>query len=168
MENEEINNDTFVSFGDEVKATELEDGSVRLAGYLIRFGDETKTDLTGDYFTKNTDFGNATESAGWFNHRMPVKFNGVKVTYTDELPSVKLTKDEIGIFAETIIGARNEYESTIAKLGIAKKLGWSSGTAPHLVDRKQVGKAWEITRWHLGLDASLTPTPAEPRNEVMQ
>jgi len=157
----------FVNFGESVKATKLDDGNVKLAGYLIRYGDETKTDVTGDYFTKNTDFGKAVESEGWFNHRMPVMFNGKRVLYDEQLPDVKLTRDDVGIFAEIVLGARNEYEKIIADLGFAGKLGWSSGTAPHLVDRKQVGNANEITKWHLGLDASLTPTPAEPRNSVM-
>lgn len=159
--------DGFVSFGDEVKATKLDNGNVKLAGYLIRFGDAAKTDLTGDYFTKDTDFGGASLSDGWFNHRMPVEHKGKRVTYTDQLPDVSLTKDDIGIFAEIVLGARNEYEKMIAELGLAKALGWSSGTAPHLVDRKQVGNAFEITRWKLGLDASLTPTPAEFRNSVV-
>jgi HK97 family phage major capsid protein len=35
-----------------------------------------------------------------------------------------------------------------------------------LIER-ETGKAQHITRWPLGLDASLTPTPAEPRNTVM-
>lgn len=157
----------LVAFGDEVKATTLDNGDVKLAGYLVRFGDPTKTDLTGDYFTKNTDFGEAMKSDGWFNHRMPVRYNGKTVTYPDQLPDVKLTKDEIGVFAEIVLGARSEYEKMIAELGTQKALGWSSGTAPHLVDRKQVGNAYEITRWKLGLDASLTPTPAEYRNSVI-
>jgi HK97 family phage major capsid protein len=70
----------------------------------------------------------------------------------------------VGVFAEIIIGARNEYEKMIADAGLAGALGWSSGTAPHLVDRKPAGKAQEIIKWPLGFDASLTPTPAEPRN----
>lgn len=162
-----IGEDAIVHFGDEVKATTLENGDVKLAGYLVRFGDETKTDLTGDYFTKNTDFGTAEKSDGWFNHRMPVSYKGKRVQYSEQLPDVKLTKDDIGVFAEIVIGAHDEYEKAIADLGIKGKLGWSSGTAPHLVDRKQVGNANEITRWRLGLDASLTPTPAESRNTVI-
>jgi hypothetical protein len=159
--------DALVSYGDEVKATQLEGGDVKLTGYLVRYGDATKTDVTGDYFTAQTDYGSAEVSEGWFNHRMPVTYQGKRMTYDEQLPDVKLTKDDIGVFAEIIIGARNEYEKVIADLGFAGKLGWSSGTAPHLVDRKQVGNANEITRWHLGLDASLTPTPAEPRNMVV-
>ena len=162
-----ITPDTLVSFGGEVKATRLPDGGVKLGGYLVRFGDATKTDLTGDFFTKNTDFGDAIESDGWFNHRMPVLFNGKRVEYVEPLPKVTMKKDDIGVFAEIVLGAHNEYEAMLADLGIKGALGWSSGTAPHLVDRKQVGNAYEITRWRLGLDASLTPTPAEPRNSVI-
>jgi HK97 family phage major capsid protein len=159
-----ISEDGLVYFGEEVKAVKLDNGDVKLAGYLVRFGDAAKTDLTGDYFTPNTDFGNANISDGWFNHRMPVRYNGKQVVYDEQLPDVKLTRDDVGVFAEIVLGARNEYEKMIAELGLAKALSWSSGTAPHLVDRKQVGNAFEITRWKLGLDASLTPTPAEFRN----
>jgi gas vesicle protein len=53
----------------------------------------------------------------------------------------------------------------LAKRG---KLGLSSGTASHLVERDRVseksGKTiHEIKQWPLGFDATLTPTPAEPR-----
>ncbi len=153
----------MIYFGDAVKAEQQEDGTVKLGGYLVRFSDAAHPDLTGDYFTKNTDFGNVTKSDGWFNHRLPVKYNGKRVEYKEQLPDAKLTFDDTGVFAEIVLGARNEYEREIAKLGIKGKLGWSSGTAAHLVDRKQVGNSFEITRWKLGLDASLTPTPAEPR-----
>lgn len=153
----------MIYFGDAVKAEQQEDGTVKLGGYLVRFSDAAHPDLTGDYFTKNTDFGNVTKSDGWFNHRLPVKYNGKRVEYKEQLPDATLTFDDTGVFAEIVLGARNEYEREIAKLGIKGKLGWSSGTAAHLVDRKQVGNSFEITRWKLGLDASLTPTPAEPR-----
>lgn len=155
-----------VVFGDSVKATRLPNGDIKLAGYLVRYGDATKTDVTGDYFTPQTDFGDAVKSSAWFNHRLPVEYNGKNVKYDEQLPDANLTKDDVGVFAEIVLGARNEYEKLIAELGFKGLLGWSSGTAPHLVDRKQVGNAYEITRWNLGLDASLTPTPAEPRNTV--
>jgi HK97 family phage major capsid protein len=164
---EEKDTDILVAFGDSVKATQLENGDVKLGGYLVRFSTADDPDLTGDYFTKNTDFGNSDKSDGWFNHRLPVEFDGKRVVYDDQLPDARLKKDDVGVFAEIVLGARNEYEKAIADLGLAGKLGWSSGTASHLVDRRRAGKAYEITRWKLGLDASLTPTPAEPRNAVM-
>lgn len=156
-----------VAFGNEVKAVKMDDGNVKLTGYLVRFSDETKTDLTGDFFAKDTDYGSAEKSEGWFNHRLPVEYKGSRFVYTEQLPDVTLTKDDKGIIGEIILGARNEYEKMIADWGVKGLLGWSSGTAPHLVDRETKGNAQKITRWHLGLDASLTPTPAEPRNVVM-
>jgi hypothetical protein len=44
-------------------------------------------------------------------------------------------------------------------------MGFSSGAAGHLVERKSMGGAAEITRWPIA-EASITPTPAEYRNSV--
>lgn len=162
-----LDDDALAYYGNEIKATDLGGGNVKLAGYLVRFSTDKDPDLTGDFFTKNTDFGPAEVSAGWFNHRMPVSYKGKRATYKEQLPDVKLSKDDVGVFAEIIIGARNEYEKMFAVRGLNGELSWSSGTAAQLVDRKQVGGANEITRWPLGLDASLTPTPAETRNVVL-
>lgn len=157
----------LVHYGNEVKAVKLDDGTVKLGGYLVQFGDEKNTDLTGDFFAPDTDYGEAKESDVYFNHRMPVRAGDKQIEYKDKLSRAKLNKDDVGIFAEVILAARNEYEEMIIEAGLAGKLGWSSGTAGHLVDREQVGKAWKIKTWILGLDASLTPTPAEPRNTVI-
>ena len=164
--------DELIYRGDEIKAEKQEGGGVKLGGYLVRFSDASAPDLTGDYFTKETDFDGATQSSTWFNHRMPVKLKKVdkQVVYKDPLPKANLTFDDVGVFADIVIEARNEYEQTIAELGLAGKLAWSSGTAPHLVDRKSISEGInEITRWPLGLDASLTPSPAEFRktNQIM-
>lgn len=165
MENEL---DNVIYFGDAVKAIELENGDVKLGGYLVRFSDPSTPDLTGDYFTPRTEFGNVSKSHSWFNHRQVVEFEGKTAKYANELPEADLNVDEIGVFAEIVIGARSQYEKIIAELGLAGKLCWSSGTASHLVDRKHIsGDIFEITRWPLGLDASLTPTPAEPKNSVV-
>lgn len=165
---EQLQADEVVYEGSSVKAVKLDDGSVKLGGYLITFGDASRPDLTGDYFTKNTDFGVLTESDVWFNHRLPIQIDGQRVEYTRKLSSrAALTKDDVGIFAEIVMKARNAYEQAILDLGLAGALGWSSGTAGHLVEREQTGKAWMIKTWSLGLDASLTPTPAEPRNMVI-
>jgi len=59
---------------------------------------------------------------------------------------------------------RDEYEKFIYQMAEKGKLGWSSGTAGHLVEEERKGNAVWIKSWPLGLDASLTPTPAEPRN----
>lgn len=161
--------DKLIYFGSPVKAIKLDDGSVKFSGYLITFGDENNTDLTGDYFTPGTYFGPAEKSDGYFNHRMPVYADNLSFAYTELLGQVDLKKDDRGVLAEIIMKAHDEYEEAIIAAGLAGKLGWSSGTAPHLVDREPAasGKAWHVKRWPLGADASLTPTPAEPKNMVV-
>ena len=148
--------DSLVTFGASVKA--LGDG--RVGGYLVKFSTANDPDMTGDYFTASTDFGDADKSPVLYHHGLDVKV-GKRV-----IGDATLRRDEVGIWAEAQLKMRDAYEQTIYKLAEAGKLGWSSGTASHLVERKAQGNAQEITRWPLGLDASLTPTPAEPRNSA--
>jgi HK97 family phage major capsid protein len=158
----------MVAYGSAVKAMDMPDGSVKLGGYLVRFSDAKTPDLQGQYFTKSTDFGDAANADCWFNHRLPISYGGKATAYKSKLGKATLKKDEVGIFAEILLGARNEYEKLIADLGKAGVLGWSSGTASHLIEEKSMSNGTtEITAWPLGLDASLTPIPAEPRNMVV-
>lgn len=144
--------------GGEVKA--LEGGKV--AGYLVRFSDETATDLSGDYFTKETDFGPHTVCPTLYNHGLDVKIGG-KVVGQGTLKT-----DDVGIWIESQLEMRDKYEKAIYALAKKGKLGWSSGTASHLVQREQKANGVaRILSWPLGLDASLTPTPAEPRNQAV-
>lgn len=148
---------TFVMQGAEVKA--LGDG--RVGGYLVRYGDAAHTDLERDFFTAETDFGDAEKSPVLYQHGMDAKFGKRRIS------TATITSDEFGRWAETQLNLRDEYEKFIYEMAEAGKMGWSSGTAGHLVEREPVGKAWHIKSWPLGLDASLTPTPAEPRNSVV-
>lgn len=152
----EPEDEQLVYFGDTVKA--LGDG--KLGGYLVRFSSDDDTDLEGDFFNKDTDYGDATKSAVYYNHGMD------PVIKRRKLGSAELTTDDIGIWAEAQLNMRDEYEKFIYGMAEAGKQGWSSGTASHLVEKEKSGKATWIRSWPLGLDASLTPTPAEPRNGV--
>ena len=152
----EPEDEQLVYFGDTVKA--LGDG--KLGGYLVRFSSDSEPDIEGDFFDKNTDYGDATRSAVYYNHGMD------PVIKRRKLGSAELTTDDIGIWAEAQLNMRDEYEKFIYQMSEAGKQGWSSGTASHLVEKEKSGKATWIRSWPLGLDASLTPTPAEPRNGV--
>ena len=163
-EGKSVEMDVFVSFGGEVKSF----GGGKIGGQLVTFGDATKTDLETDFFDDITDydqdFTDAVKTPVYYNHGTdPVLGkkklgNGIKAT---------LTKNDVGIWIEAQLDERNEYEAAILKLVDQKKLGWSSGTAAYLVEREPVGKAMHIKKWPLGIDASLTPTPAEPRNTAV-
>ena len=146
-----------IGWGAEVKAL----GGGKVGGYLVRFTDAASTDLTGDYFTGNTDFGEHETTPVLYHHGLDVTLKG------RVLGKGTLRKDAVGIWVEAQLQLRDDYEKAVYEMAEAGKLGWSSGTAPHRVERKTVGGAHEITAWPLGLDASLTPTPAEPRNAAI-
>lgn len=140
----------------------LENGHI--GGYLITFGSPEQTDLYGDFFTADTDFGFEGEckTAVYFNHRLPIKTRGGdRIVVKAKIGEATLTKDERGILIDAILYNRADYEAAL------DALGWSSGTAEHLIEAEPVGKAYWLKTWPLGLDASITPTPAEPRNDVI-
>lgn len=153
--------DVLTSFPDAIKSDRL--GYVK--GYLVRFGDTKTADLEGDYFTKATDYGfPMTEGKRvplnvYYHHGMDAQV-GKKSIGTG---FIKM--DETGLWYEAQLDLADEYGSMIAKLCKQGKMGFSSGAAAHLVERKSMGGAAEITRWPIA-EASITPTPAEYRNSV--
>jgi phage head maturation protease len=153
--------DVLTSTVDGIKSDRL--GYVK--GYLVRFGDTKTADLEGDYFTKSTDYGfPMTEGKRvplnvYYHHGMDSSV-GKKSIGTGYIKM-----DETGLWYEAQLDLADEYGSMIAKLCKQGKMGFSSGAAAHLVERKSMGGAAEITRWPIA-EASITPTPAEYRNSV--
>ena len=74
--------------------------------------------------------------------------------------------DDVGLWFEAQLEMRDDYEKMIYDLAEQGKLGWSSGAAGHLVEFEPVGKTLHIKSWPIA-EASLTPTPAEPRNTAI-
>jgi phage head maturation protease len=153
--------DLLTVYSDAIKSDRL--GSVK--GYLVRFGSPDATDLEGDYFTKSTDFGFPIKAGErvplnvYYHHGMD------KVVGKKSIGTGYVKMDETGLWYEAQLDMADEYGSMIAKLCKQGKMGYSSGAAGHMVERKSVGKASEITRWCIA-EASITPTPAEYRNSV--
>jgi phage head maturation protease len=153
--------DVLTSSVDGIKSDRL--GYVK--GYLVRFGDTQTADLEGDYFTKSTDYGfPMTEGKRvplnvYYHHGMDAQV-GKKSIGTGYIKM-----DDTGLWYEAQLDLADEYGSMIAKLCKQGKMGFSSGAAAHLVERKSMGGAAEITRWPIA-EASITPTPAEYRNSV--
>jgi len=164
MENHEqesqapLASETVVFFGGEVKALD-EEGKV--GGYLVRFSTAKDPDLAGDFFTPETDFGPVKVSPVLYHHGQDSAIKGRR------LGMGSLSTDDVGVWLEGQMDLRDEYEKAIFEMAKQGKLGWSSGTAAHLVEREAVGKSWHIKSWPLGLDASLTPTPCEPRTKAI-
>lgn len=151
----------IVTIGGELKA--LGDGKV--GGYLVRFGTPDQPDLTGDFFTAETDYdldGGVGKSTVLYHHGQDATLKRRKLGRAD------LRIDDAGIWMEAQLKLRDEYDRAIYGMVEAGKMGLSSGTAPHLVEREyQPNGTAKITYWPLGLDASITPIPAEPRTSVV-
>ncbi len=151
-------NKSLIFNGEAVKAT----GEGKVSGYLVRFSTETDPDLTDDFFTKDTEYGVVDGSTLpiFYQHGMDEKL-GVK-----SIGRGTIKIDEIGLWIEAQLNMRSEYEQALYELAKNGKLGWSSGAAGHLVERDEIGKSFYIKSWPIA-EASLTPTPAEPRNNVI-
>lgn len=153
--------DVLTSTVDGIKSDRL--GYVK--GYLVRFGDSKATDLEGDYFTKSTDYGFPLEEG----KRVPLNVyyhHGMDSTVGKKsIGSGFIKMDAEGLWYEAQLDMADEYGKMIAKLCKQGKMGFSSGAAAHMVERKSMGGASEIIRWPIA-EASITPTPAEFRNSV--
>jgi len=134
----------------------IETGDVE--GLLVVFGNPDAVDLENEFFTRDTDFGRLRETPIWLNHAQPVKTPGGVILIEEPIGYGALEITDEGVIIRGLLDAKYRYLAQIAP-----EMGWSSGTAAHLVMREAVGKATFIKRWLLGLDASITPTPAEPR-----
>jgi hypothetical protein len=153
-----MNGETLVNLGGAVKA--LGDG--RVGGYLVQFTDAEHPDLEADYFDAATDYGPHEQSLAYYQHGFD------EVLGCRPLKNLAaLERRDTGIWMEHQLDLRDEYERMIYDLVEQGKLGLSSGTAPHLIERKAEGDAAHITRWPLGLDASYTPTPANWQSQIM-
>jgi len=149
--------DTLIMYGGQVKAL----GGGKIGGYLVRFTTEDDPDLEGEFFTRDTDFGDAQSAPVYYQHGMDSRLGKRRIGKATHLV------DEFGIWAEAQLDLRDEYERFIYSMAEDGKQAWSSGTAGHLVERVPKNKAVWLKSWPLGLDDTLTPTPAEPRNTAI-
>ncbi len=132
------------------------DDSGRIGGYLVVWGDESRRDLQGEYFTPQTELG-----LDWYprrpvlyHHGLDGKLGPVMIGQIETL-----VPDATGVWAEAQLDMHNRWAQAVADLVRRGVLGWSSGSLPHLVD---VARNGCIRRWPV-IEGSLTPSPAEPR-----
>jgi HK97 family phage major capsid protein len=130
--------------------------SGRIGGYLVVWGDPSRPDLQGEYFTPESDLG-----LDWYPRRPVLYHHGLD----GELGPVMIGQieamqpDDTGVWVEAQLDLRNRWARAVLDLIRRDALGWSSGSLPHLVD---VAADGYIRRWPV-VEGSLTPTPAEPR-----
>lgn len=150
--------DTLVQFGGQVKR----DRKGHYGGHLVLFGTPDEKDLYGDYFTSGTDYDlqENQKCATYYQHTFDYHFK------SSVLGRGTLGADDLGIWIDTQVQIRDEYLEALDEMIAEGMMGWSSGTAGHLVEYQRTGKAYWLKRWPLGLDASITPSPADPRQSV--
>jgi len=133
------------------------DDTLTIGGYGVVFGG---VDLSGDTFTAKTDF--------WLDKlpgERPLLYehgfdDGLGLTVLGK--TVKIEPDETGLWVEAELNRHQRYMKEVEALIEAGVLGYSSGSAGHLV-RRETGEGKSIlTIWPI-LEFSITPTPAEPR-----
>lgn len=134
-------------------------GQNRFGRYLILWGDPERKDLTGEYFTPETEeMLNIFEAVGG----VPAMYHhGADATVKSDVMAVVdvLIPDDIGLWAEAQYRKAAKYKNAIADLIERKSLYWSSGCLPK---SRKVAADGKIERWTI-CDATLTPTPAEHR-----
>ena len=162
-----MENETFVYWGGPVKA--LGDG--KIVGPLVLFTDPESPnaksggwDATMEFFTAKTNF--FLDPAGG---TLPVLYDhGLDGTLKRrQLGRAKYEIKDVGIWAEVQLEMRDDYEKKIYAMAEMGKLGFSSGPAQHLIDKKAVKlksgiTVHELTEWAIA-EASLTPMPCEFR-----
>jgi hypothetical protein len=153
--------DLLIFFGGTVKA----EGDGKYRAPLVTFGNPAATDVSGEYFTAKTDFWREfpSDAPSLYHHGMDGKIGLQRIGVNGK---ARITRDDAAVWMAGQLDMANEYEKRIYALIEAEKMGTSSGSAPHMVERKTSGKAIEILSWPI-VEASLTPTPAEWRNKVV-
>jgi hypothetical protein len=134
-------------------------GADRIGGYAVLWGDATRKDLTGEYFTLETEELTAIFKAigrlPWlYHHAMDGSVKTDVVGVVDVLQP-----DAVGLWYEAQRSRAGRYREAIGKLVSEGALGTSSGVLP---GARKVAADGRITRWPI-VEISATPMPAEPR-----
>lgn len=126
-------------------------GNNKLGGYGIVFN---TVDLTGDVFTKDTNLGFNRNPIG-----MPVYYEHNGNNLKGKIGEVtQYTIDDTGVWFELELDKSNKYLEAIQKLASNKRLGLSTGSMPHTLEKE--GNT--IKTWIAG-ELSLTVMPAESK-----
>lgn len=143
---------------DELTIKDISDNEYSVSGPLIKFNIK---DLDGEQFDPDGDYGledGRLKTSVYYHHGLDETI-GKKTLGTGIITRVDNT-----LWIEAQLKKREKYERDIYQLLKDRKLGWSSGTAGHLAESKMINGIKTWVKWPLGLDASLTPTPAEYSN----
>lgn len=134
-------------------------GRNRIGGYLVLWGDEKRRDLSGEWFTPQTEgLLSVFRAVG----KVPLLYqhgHDAKVGFDIVGAYDVMEPDEIGLWTEAQLDLASQYRAAVLQLADKRALGQSSQT---LASARKVAPTGEIKRWVI-VEGSLTPTPCEPR-----
>ena len=144
-----------------LKSLSQTENELRVGNYIILFGGK---DLSGEFFTKNTEIKSAYTDLGLlyvdFEHGFDEDDTGNDENNVLGVVDWKTAKiDDKGVFVERVLSRRSEYVQFLEELINAGVIGTSSQAVSGKAVKKSDG---EIIEWPLMRD-SLTVTPMEPR-----
>lgn len=134
-------------------------GRQRIGGYAVLWGDASRKDLAGEYFTPETEeldaiFQSMKALPSLYHHGGD---GAVKAEVIGQVDVMAL--DDVGLWFEAQLLQAARYRGAIDELISRGALGVSTGTLP--IARKSAPDG-RIVRWPI-VEISLTPTPAEFR-----
>lgn len=136
-------------------------GDGKVGGYLVMFGGPK--DSQGEYFRDDVEC-----HLEWYGgEKRPILYHhGLEdediieeIGYTDII-----RRDAKGLWAEGRLNMSDPRATQIYNDVRSGKIGWSSGSAPHLSKIDDAGGIWE---WAI-VEGSLTPTPAAGKRTTVQ
>lgn len=134
-------------------------GADRIGGYAVLWGDSGRKDLTGEYFTPQTEeitqIFDAMKALPYLYHHA---MNGqIKASVIGKVDVLRL--DDIGAWYEVELNKAHKYKQAVVDLAKQQALHSSSGTLP---GARKVANDGRILRWPV-VEVSGTTTPAESR-----
>jgi hypothetical protein len=140
-----------------VKVIEQDDDTATVGGYGVYFGG---LDMQQEGFEKDeTDFMLDLVPTKMVTYDHTLTDKTTKVAVKDFIgETVKETIDDVGIWVEAQLDKSQKYVKYVLQMIDKGLIGWSSGTAAHLVMKEGT----TLKRWPI-VEYALTPTPAEPR-----
>lgn len=135
-------------------------GDNRVGAYAVLWGDESRKDLTGEFFDDKTEeLTTIFDAVG----KLPLLYHhGLDETLKTRVIGVvdTLKPDSVGLWYEAQLNLADEYDKQVKKLLGDKKLKTSTQTFS--VARRVDAKTGHIERWPI-VEITATPTPAEYR-----
>jgi len=140
------------------------DDEGRVGGYLVLYGSPEERELDGYYFSPACDFGPHDGDGAYclFHHGIAVH-PALQDLAERQFKSLRTERQELGLWAETVLDLADEYEREVHALIVAGRLGWSAGAAPHLIRSAEGG---EFVQFPIA-EGSITPSPQQPRSKVI-